>query len=98
MSENNARLPKEPIDRFTKAFGRFLRIEAGAGGLLLLCAVFAVALSNSHWSEAFLSFWDTPVGLSFGAFELTRSLKHWINDGLMTLFFFVVAIELKREI
>jgi len=98
MAEAHARLPKEPIDRVTKAFGRFLRIEAGAGGLLLLCAIVAVGLSNSPWSAAFLSFWETPVGLSFGALELSRSLKHWINDGLMTLFFFVVAIELKREI
>lgn len=98
MSESHARLPKEPIDRFTKAFGRFLRIEAGASGLLLLCTIFAVALSNSPWSAAFLSFWETPVGLNFGDLELSRSLKHWINDGLMTLFFFVVAIELKREI
>jgi len=98
MSESHARLPKEPIDRFTKAFGRFLRIEAGAGGLLLLCATIAVALSNSPWSAAFLGFWETPAGLNFGALELSRSLKHWINDGLMTLFLFVVAIELKREI
>jgi Na+:H+ antiporter, NhaA family len=98
MSESHARLPKEPIDRFTKAFGRFLRIEAGASGLLLLCAILAVALSNSTWSATFLSFWETPVGLNFGDLELSRSLKHWINDGLMTLFFFVVAIELKREI
>lgn len=98
MTERHARLPKEPIDRFTKAFGRFLRIEAGAGGMLLLCAVLAVALSNSPWSAVFLGFWETPVGLNFGDLELSRSLKYWINDGLMTLFFFVVAIELKREI
>lgn len=98
MSESHARLPKEPIDRFTKAFGRFLRIEAGAGVALLLCAIFAIAVSNSPWSGGFIAFWETPVGISAGAFDYVRSLKHWINDGLMTFFFFVVALELKREI
>lgn len=98
MNENSGRLPQEPIDRFTEPFGRFLRIEAGAGIVLLLCAICAVALSNSPWSAAFLGFWETQAGLSVGGFEYARSLKHWINDGLMTLFFFVVALELKREI
>lgn len=98
MSDSPARLPKEPIDRFTKAFGRFLRIEAGAGVVLLLCAIVALAASNSPWSGGFVAFWETPVGISAGEFDYVRSLKHWINDGLMTLFFFVVALELKREI
>ncbi len=97
MSDSPARLPKEPIDRFTKAFGRFLRIEAGAGVVLLLCAIVALAASNSPWSGGFVAFWETPVGISAGEFDYVRSLKHWINDGLMTLFFFVVALELKRE-
>lgn len=98
MSNGPARLPKEPIDRFSKAFGRFLGIETAAGAILLLCAICAVALSNSPTSAAFLGFWDTEIGLHVGAFEFSRSLKHWINDGLMTFFFFVVALELKREI
>jgi NhaA family Na+:H+ antiporter len=85
------------MDRFGRAFTRFLRIEAMAGGALLLCAVVALAASNSPWSVPYLAFWETEVGFRFADLHYTRSLKHWINDALMTLFFFVVALELKRE-
>src|SRR3546814_13835834 len=57
----------------------------------------ALGLANSPWSTPFLVFWETPVGLHFGLWDLSRSLRHWITDGLMT-FFFVVALELKREL
>ncbi|WP_454916812.1 Na+/H+ antiporter NhaA [Xanthobacter sediminis] len=76
---------------------RFLRIEAMAGAALLLATLIALLVSNSPWSEPFLSIWHTPVGLQIGDIVFSRSLQHWINDGLMTLFFFVVALELKRE-
>jgi NhaA family Na+:H+ antiporter len=73
--------------------------RSAASGLLLLVAVFtAVGMANSPWSVAFLAFWETPIGLNFGALDFSRSLRHWINDGFMTLFFFVVALELKREL
>jgi NhaA family Na+:H+ antiporter len=98
MIESLSQLPKEPVDRFTEPFTQFLRIEATAGGVLLLCTLLAVGLSNSSWSVPFLSFWEVEVGFRFGSIEFSRSLKDWINDGLMTLFFFVVALELKREI
>jgi len=91
-------LPPELADRFTQPFARFLRIEAAAGAILLLFTFGALACSNSPWSHPFLEFWQARVGLRIGAFEFSRSLKHWINDGLMTLFFFVVALELKREL
>jgi NhaA family Na+:H+ antiporter len=65
---------------------------------LLLAALAALILSNSAWSTPFLTFWETPIGLHFGSLDFTRSLRHWINDALMTLFFFVVALELKREL
>jgi NhaA family Na+:H+ antiporter len=92
------RLPRELVDRLTKPFGRFLHIEALGGGLLLLATVAALVLSNSPWAQAFASAWELPVGLRIGAFEFARSSREWINDGLMTLFFFVVALELKREL
>jgi NhaA family Na+:H+ antiporter len=97
MNDNLGRLPKAPVDRFTKTFTRFLRIEAAAGAALLLSTVCAVVVSNSFWSEPFLAFWETRAGFLLGSVEFSRSVKHWINDGLMTLFFFIVALELKRE-
>lgn len=83
---------------FTRPIARFLKIEAASGLLLLLATVFAVGLANSPLSSDFLGFWEIPVGLHVGAQDFSRSLRHWINDGLMTLFFFVVALELKREL
>ncbi|MCI4679608.1 Na+/H+ antiporter NhaA [Rhodoblastus acidophilus] len=97
MIDGLAHLPKEPADRLTAPFLRFVRVEAIAGAVLLLFALIALALANSSWSARYLSFWEIRVGFSAGDVEFARSLKHWINDGLMTFFFFVVALELKRE-
>jgi NhaA family Na+:H+ antiporter len=91
-------LPREFVDRLTKPFVRFLRIEAAGSAVLLLFTVAALALSNSPWAYLFLNTWETPIGLQLGSLEFARSLKEWINDGLMTLFFFLVALELKREL
>ncbi len=98
MNESRNRLPIEPIDRVTFPFKRFFRIEAAAGGVLLVFTLCAVIASNSPWSAVFAAFWDLSVGFQLGAFEFSRSIKHWINDALMTLFFFIVALELKREL
>jgi NhaA family Na+:H+ antiporter len=98
MTEALGKLPTEPADRFTKPLMRFLRIEATAGGVLLLSTVIALVISNSPWSQAFESFWALPAGFRLGSLEVSHSLKQWINDGLMTFFFFVVALEMKREV
>jgi len=98
MSEDTTGLPHEVVDRFTGPFSRFLEIEAATGAALLLATLAALAVSNSAWSASFLAFWKTPLGLHFGGWDYARPLRGWINDGLMTLFFFVVALELKREL
>lgn len=98
MTKNLSMLPRMPADRFTGPFMRFLRIEAVAGAVLLVSTVMALALANSRWSDAYLAFWELHAGFHWGDLVLSRSLKHWINDALMTLFFFVIALELKREL
>jgi NhaA family Na+:H+ antiporter len=86
------------VERLTRPLSRFLRIETAAGTVLLAATLIALTLSNSPWADAFEGLWDTHLGLQIGPREVGRSLKEWINDGLMTLFFFLVALELKREL
>lgn len=97
MSENKE-LPHELIHTITEPLTRFLKIQAAAGVLLLCCAALAVIMTNSAWSVEFLKIWETPIGFRIGAINMTISARHWINDGLMTFFFFIVALEMKREL
>ena len=90
--------PEEPINKYLTPFQRFIHTEAAGGGVLLVAAVAAFVIANSALGPSFESFWATPVGLRFGDFVWEHSLRHWINDGLVTLFFFVVGLEIKREI
>ncbi|HEX2493592.1 MAG TPA: Na+/H+ antiporter NhaA [Steroidobacter sp.] len=93
-----ARLPREFVDRLTKPLARFLHIEALGGAALLAASIAALVLSNSPWSQFFANIWETRLGIQLGALEFDRSIRDWINDALMTLFFFLVAVELKREL
>jgi len=68
-----------------------------AGILLLIATLLAVALTNSAMGPAFVGFWDQYLGLTFGDAGFRMSLLHWINDGLLTIFFLVVGLEIKRE-
>ncbi len=97
-SSAKSRLPRVLLDRFTRPFGRFLAIEAASGAVLLGFTVIALVLSNSPWATSFLNLWETKIGLLLGTWEFERALRDWINDGLMTLFFFLVSLELKREL
>lgn len=91
-------LPRELIDKLTRAFGRFLGIETATGVVLLIFTAVALLLSNSPWAHAYMSIWEMPAGFHLGSLDLTRTLKAWINDGLMTFFFFLVALELKQQL
>ena len=68
-----------------------------AGLLLLLASVVAVILTNSSIGPEFDAFWHSKVGFTFGSFAFQMSLLHWVNHGLLTIFFFVVGLEIKRE-
>jgi NhaA family Na+:H+ antiporter len=98
MPTDREGLPYEVADRFTRPLRRFLKIESAAGVLLLVATVVALVVSNSPLAASVSAFWERPAGFHLGSLEFTRSVRHWINDALMTLFFFVVALELKREL
>jgi NhaA family Na+:H+ antiporter len=85
------------IERIVKPVVRFLQVEASGGIVLLVCTVLALVLANSAWSGAFAEFWQARVGFTIGLFALYKPLLLWINDGLMTIFFFLVGLEIKRE-
>ncbi|HEX2035187.1 MAG TPA: Na+/H+ antiporter NhaA [Chloroflexota bacterium] len=81
-----------------RPFRKFAHQEASGGVLLLLCTVLALVWANSPWADGYAALWHTPVTVGVGGFELSEDLLHWINDGLMAVFFFVVGLEIKREL
>jgi NhaA family Na+:H+ antiporter len=91
-------LPAQPIHRLVGPLARFMHIEAASGGVLLVATAIALILANSPLASGFLGFWKTSVGFEIGDFAMHHSLKHWINDGLMAVFFFVIGLEVKREL
>lgn len=79
-------------------FKNFAKAESTAGMILVCFALVAIILSNSPLSSEFAHFWKQDLSLSLGAWQVSKSLELWINEGLMTLFFFVVGLEIKREL
>lgn len=77
---------------------RFLRIEAASGILLLVAAAVALVWANSAWVDTYVALWRTPLGIRVGGFSFERTLQWLVNDGLMVIFFFVVGLEIRREI
>lgn len=81
-----------------KSIKQFLATEA-AGGVLLLCmGVLAMVLANTELAPLYFSLLELPAGVSFGSMRLEKALLHWINDGLMALFFLLIGLEVKREL
>ena len=85
-------------DRLAAPIQRFLAIEAASTILLVLATVIALAWANSPYFESYEHLIHVPIAVSFGGYELALSLGHWVNDGLMVLFFFVVGMEIKHEL
>src|ERR1700754_81416 len=76
----------------------FLRTEAGSTSVLLVATVLALLWANSPWSETYEAFWHIPMGISFGDAHFSLDLRHWVNDGLMTVFFFLIGLEVSYEV
>jgi NhaA family Na+:H+ antiporter len=76
----------------------FLRVETAGGVILLGAAVLALFWANSPLASWYHSLWDTEITFQVGSFQVSEDLRHWVNDGLMALFFFVVGLEIKYEL
>ncbi len=85
-------------ERAFATFERFIRIEAFSGIVLLIAAVGALVWANSPWAHGYHALWHTPFTIGIGSYQFTESLHFLINDGLMTIFFLVVGMEIRREI
>jgi NhaA family Na+:H+ antiporter len=86
------------LERVLTPFEEFINRQTTSGLLLMVMAVVALLLANGPLSGWYYSLVEMPIGFSIGAWELEKTLHHWVNDGLMALFFFVVGMELKREL
>jgi len=76
----------------------FLQAEASSGALLFAAALIALGWANGPGSDSYARLWETELTLWIDPLNLTESLRHWVNEALMTLFFFVVGLEIKREL
>lgn len=90
-------------DRFlarsvARPLNRFLHIEAASGILLVGAAVVALVWANSPWSASYEDLWTTVLSIDLGGYVIAEDIRHWINDGLMAIFFFVLGLEIKQEL
>jgi Na+:H+ antiporter, NhaA family len=86
------------LARVIQPLQAFLDTEASGGILLLLAAAAALAWANSPWRASYEALWTTTLRIDVGGFGVAEDLRHWVSDGLMALFFFVVGLEIKREL
>ena len=89
---------ERPAARLARPVREFMETEVAGGAVLLAAVAIAIVWANSPWGGAYEALWRTELSLRVAAFELTEDLRHWVNDGLMAIFFFVVGLEIKREL
>jgi NhaA family Na+:H+ antiporter len=82
----------------TTLFTEFFESEQASGIILIVCTLVALVLANSPLGQGFVDFWQLKVGVDLGAIQLKYSVEHWINDGLMALFFLLIGLEIEREL
>jgi Na+:H+ antiporter, NhaA family len=90
--------PEEFAAQLVNPFQRFAHNEAASSILLLAAVVTALLWANSPWERAYHSIWEVRVSLAAGPWAISKTVRHWINDGLMAFFFFVVGLEIKRDL
>jgi NhaA family Na+:H+ antiporter len=89
---------KTPIVTLVRPFQEFASRETSGGILLLACTLVALVWANSPWAQSYAALWHTRLTIGLASFNLSKELHFWVNDALMAVFFFVVGLEIKREL
>ncbi len=84
--------------KYMATFQNYISKESLSGIILFCATVFAVLVANSSWGDAYYNLWHMPLGIALGDSTITMDLTHWIDDGLMSIFFLMVGLEIKREL
>ncbi len=90
---------EKPLGVQVRIFAQeFARIEASGGVILLIFAIIAMLWANSPWAASYYHLWETELAITIGGLSFSHHLIEWVNDGLMVIFFFVVGLEIKRQL
>ena len=89
---------EKAFNKVSTPFEHFIHAQTTTGIILIFMTILALILANTPLTEAYSHFFHTKVDLNVGSWQLSHSIHHWINDGLMTIFFFLIGLEIKREI
>ena len=87
-----------PVEKIVRPFQAFADRASSSGILLIAAAIVALVWANSPWGESYSGLWETKLSIGLGSISIEKDLTHWINDGLMAVFFLVVGLEIKREV
>ena len=89
---------EKAFDKVATPFEHFLHAQTTTGLVLMVTTIIALIIANSPLAEMYIHFFHTKINIDIGSWSLSHSIHHWINDGLMAIFFFIVGLEIKREI
>ncbi|ADN08470.1 Na+/H+ antiporter NhaA [Sulfurimonas autotrophica] len=89
---------EKAFEKISTPLENFIHAQTTTGLILFFTTIIALILANSPFAETYQHIFHIPIAISIGSWQLSQSLSHWINDGLMTFFFFLVGLEIKREI
>ncbi|HEV7299486.1 MAG TPA: Na+/H+ antiporter NhaA [Tepidisphaeraceae bacterium] len=98
MEAPQSPIVKSKLAPLLRPIDRFLSAESAGGILLIIGAIVALFWANSQWGDGYQHFWHTKLAITFGDYKHALSLEHWVNDGLMVIFFLLVGLEIKREL
>ncbi len=98
MSQKRMSRIRSVNTKLTKLFQEFFQSEQSSGIVLIACTLTAIVIANSPFGQSYLDFWHMKLGFETNGIALNQTLEHWVNDGLMAIFFLLIGLEIEREI